>query len=379
MTEQHTSLDQIQTPKKSFFSKHKGDEVQKEEIQPNGHSSKWKWLLVAILMILGLIVGGISISAYRYIQVVEASSGLTVNTLLQKVQTGWQLKLFEDTDRIQVLVYGLDAINGDREASMLTDTILLVSIAADGRVDLISIPRDLWIASLQTKINALFYYGEESEETTGVELLSTVVEEITGQTIDYHLELSLDDVVRIVEAMGGVDIEVQAGFVDEKFPRKGVDISSEDPDVLYESVEFQPGLQTMNSDRVEKYIRSRNSQNESEGNDVARTVRQQQVILGLVQRLQQAELWFDPLTAGNMYTSWSQIETNIQDEVIIALAKQIVNQDLIINSHTITSAEHLENEVLIVPPIEKYNAWVYEPVDPTWEELQAWIAQQLRN
>jgi LCP family protein required for cell wall assembly len=330
------------------------------------------WWLWIILVVLGLLVGTgllIAVHANRYLSAMGLSFS-EARSLVQEVQ-----KTRLPDSGFTILMFGLDETKNQREESLLTDSIILIHVKQTGTLDMVSIPRDLWIDSLKTKINALYYYGTVSEETTGEELLIEVVREITGQEIDYYLRLNLEDVRQVIDLLGGVQVNVPRGFRDDTFPREGVDITSKDPNVLYETVEFQQGLQLMDGTRALKYIRSRQSEDLTEGTDTARSSRQQLVIVSLIETIKNKQLWRYPELAGKLYRLYTEeIETSIPLPLLARVGLQALSDGLIMRAHIIPiSDENESNGLLIHPPIERYNQWVYEPADPSWKELHEYV------
>jgi LCP family protein required for cell wall assembly len=133
-------------------------------------------------------------------------------------------------------VYGRDGsivawnYRGPRSADGTnTDTILYVSVVNDD-VTLIAIPRDLYLDPWQTRINAMYHYQ-------GAEGLRRTVEEILGVPIDYYAVINLDVFEHVVEALGGVEVDVphRMRYVDVA---GGLDI------------DLQPGSQTLDGKRA---------------------------------------------------------------------------------------------------------------------------------
>jgi polyisoprenyl-teichoic acid--peptidoglycan teichoic acid transferase len=140
-------------------------------------------------------------------------------------------------------VYGRDGTivawnyRGPRSADGTnTDTILYVSIVNDD-VTLIAIPRDLYLDAWQTRINAMYYYQ-------GAEGLKRTVEEVLGLPIDYYAVINLDVFKHVVDALGGVEVNVpyRMRYVDVA---GGLDI------------DLQPGAQTLDGKRAADFVRFR--------------------------------------------------------------------------------------------------------------------------
>ena len=122
---------------------------------------------------------------------------------------------FED-GRLTVLVLGSDS-SAERaavRAGGLTDGITVVSVREDGTgLALFSLPRDtsdvpmpdgsIWTA----KINAL-------APTLGAEVAADAIGLLLGVQIDNYVQINMDDLVHIVDAVGGVSIDVPSRLAD---------------------------------------------------------------------------------------------------------------------------------------------------------------------
>ena len=336
------------------------------------------WILLSFSFLVGVVFAQIAYSANRYKSIFESAAGTSIKTLYQDARKGWSSQLPLSQNRTNILILGLDEMSASRKGSMLTDTIIIASINQTGEVTLISMPRDIWIDPLKTKINSLYYYGQESETTSGIELTQKTLEEITGLKFHYYVVANLDTLEKIIDELGYVTIDVDQGFVDTQFPRSDIDPANTNLEELYETVEFKEGEEKMNGKRAMQYIRSRHSSNKLEGTDNARSLRQQHLIKALIARLKTKEILLDPAKMGHLYRLRNtEIKTNLTDSNIIALAKHFWENQPQINSAPIPITEGTASGVLYHPPIAKYNLWVYEPMDSSWSEFKKWIEQTL--
>jgi len=109
----------------------------------------------------------------------------------------------KDGERTNILLLGTDARPGEKQTR--TDTIILASIDPElNKVALVSIPRDTRIdveGSTSDKINSANAVG-------GPELVVKKVEELVGENIDYYVEMNFDGFQKIIDTIGGVDINV---------------------------------------------------------------------------------------------------------------------------------------------------------------------------
>lgn len=103
---------------------------------------------------------------------------------------------------VTVLGCGID------ETGMLTDVILLgrFDLEAD-RIDLLQIPRDTYIGDsyVTGKINAVYGHPKTGD---GMEELKSLVEDQLQLPIDYTATITLSGLRSMVDAMGGVEVDV---------------------------------------------------------------------------------------------------------------------------------------------------------------------------
>ena len=189
------------------------------------------------------------------------------------------------TNFLALGIRGYDANDSD-----LTDTIIFASLdKKTKKATLISIPRDLWVNDLQAKVNAAYHYG-------GFDLAKKTFAEILDQKIDYMVVVNFESFGKIVDVLGGVTVNVQKTFDDYKYPIAGKEDDLCDGDrefkCRYEHLHFDAELQNMDGQTALKYVRSRNAEGE-EGTDFSRTARQQQLILGLKQKIMTPEVYLD--------------------------------------------------------------------------------------
>lgn len=82
-----------------------------------------------------------------------------------------------------------------------TDTIMVLHRVA-GTTSLISLPRDTYVEIPGVgfnRINAAYAFG-------GPQMLTATVENLTGLTVDHYIEIGMDGVEQMVDAVGGVEL-----------------------------------------------------------------------------------------------------------------------------------------------------------------------------
>jgi LCP family protein required for cell wall assembly len=212
-----------------------------------------------------------------------------------------QVNYHQQNTAVSFLVLGIDTVANRNGDPQLSDTIILLKLdLASFQVNLLSLPRDLWSDDYQTKINALYHYGQEKYPDSPERFPTEVIAELTGVPIDYTLVLNIDQLGELINLIGGIEVNVAHGFTDTEFPRDDVDIKTiSDPNILYETISFEAGLQTMDGETALKYIRSRHSDSLTTGTDVARSQRQQQIISAILDDISEPwQYWLQPEKAG---------------------------------------------------------------------------------
>lgn len=129
------------------------------------------------------------------------------------------------------LLAGVDSTG--EETGTRTDTLMLIKADKDNKtVDIISIPRDSYVSinGNMDKINAAHSYG-------GIDLTMSVVRDFLGINLDKYMVISFDAVIKGIDALGGMDVEVSK------------DVAA--------AMGISPGIHTMNGDEVLKYVRFR--------------------------------------------------------------------------------------------------------------------------
>ncbi len=121
------------------------------------------------------------------------------------------LFLFFTPMRTTVLAIGIDRVPEGSNAGR-SDTMILATLPPFlPQFSLFSIPRDLWVTIPgvgENRINTAHYFAELYQPGTGLEAAAGVVEANFGIDVPYVLRVKFDGIVEIVDAMGGVTINV---------------------------------------------------------------------------------------------------------------------------------------------------------------------------
>lgn len=179
--------------------------------------------------------------------------------------------------RTNILLLGIDRRSGTGWAYR-TDTILIFTVdPASQAAGILSIPRDLQVPIPgygEDRINTANFWGAQGQEDNpdaGAALLKATIEGNFGVPIDGYLLVDFSTFVGIVDALGGIDVDVPKTLHDTRYPNP----KPEDP-YGYKTVHFDPGLQHMDGTQAIEYARSRMSTS-----DFDRAKRQQLVLLAI--------------------------------------------------------------------------------------------------
>ena len=102
------------------------------------------------------------------------------------------------------LLAGVDQNDGKNGEHTRTDTLMLIKANVDtGSFDIISIPRDcrIKVNGKLDKVNHAHSYG-------GIKLTLKSLRDFLGVDIDYYVKIDFDAVVKVVDAIGGVEVDV---------------------------------------------------------------------------------------------------------------------------------------------------------------------------
>ncbi|MFM7718885.1 MAG: LCP family protein [Actinomycetota bacterium] len=169
-----------------------------------------------------------------------------------------------DGDRpIFVLLIGSDARPDEPVDASRADSIHIVSFnPATGGSAILGFPRDSWVeipGGGTSKINDAMVEG-------GPDLLVQTLEALTGITIDYWVLTSFEGVIRMVDDVGGVTIDIPFALDDPEYSRAS----------------FAPGVQTIDGRQALAFARDRHDLPEG---DFGRSENQGRLVLAALAQL----------------------------------------------------------------------------------------------
>ncbi len=180
---------------------------------------------------------------------------------------------WDGTSRVNMLFMGLDYRDWEAGDIPRTDTMILFSFDPIGNTaSMISIPRDLWVSIPgfdYEKINTAYFLGESWKiPGGGPGLAMKTVEQLLGVPIQYYLQLDFYAFVSFIDHIDGVKIDIPQEI-------DVVLMGTNEIETLY------PGRVVLPGDIALAYARARYT----EGGDFDRAQRQQQIIMGVINRI----------------------------------------------------------------------------------------------
>lgn len=278
--------------------------------------------------------------------------------------------------RTNIIVLGKGGLG--HTAPDLTDTMMFVSLSESGKgISIVSLPRDIWIPSLRAKLNSAYYWGNQKQDSGGLILAKSTVEEIVGQPIQYAVVVDFSGFEEIIDDLGGIDVNVENSFVDNKFPIAGKENDTCGGDLQfkcrYKTVSFEKGPQHMDGARALDFVRSRNAEGD-EGTDLAREARQQKVIKAMEKELMSPSFFLSPRKVIKVYQDVQKtIETDISSQEGAVLVRKFLSARKNTESHV------LGEDFLLHPKTSpKYdNLYVFVPKSGNWNEVHKWVESLL--
>ncbi|MBI4039775.1 LCP family protein [Candidatus Daviesbacteria bacterium] len=312
--------------------------------------------------------------------------------------------------RVNILLLGIGG--GTHEGATLTDTVMLASYdPKTHRVDLISIPRDLWLTKFSAKVNTLYQTG--LLKGNSLKFAETEIGNILGTQIPYALRVDFSGFVKAVDLVGGIDVDVQNTFDDWQYPIEGKeddlcgyseqqmtidDAKSKElglplgqqqvfvsPDghiatdssqlsfsCRFEHIHFDKGQAHMSGATALKFVRSRHGTG-LEGSDFARSKRQQVVLQAFRNKVLSTSTLLDPSKIVSLaQTFGASISTDIPQVKYVEFI-QLIKSVTEVRSHVI---DFDSDSQLLIHPSDSTpygGAWVVIPPNNDFTNVQSYV------
>ena len=252
--------------------------------QKHGFKTNFNRTLTAIIIIILVLL------SYFLFMVVSTSGQIFTNTeentcsnWFCNVQNGFtKIPQIFNTAKIKgqaegrtnILIVGVDATG----ESGLSDTIIIASLYhQEKKIASVNIPRDTLAQykGKKSKINEIYGDAESFKTGSGASELASFLSKEFNIDIQYWVLTNFQGSEKLVDIVGGVDVDVDNSFTDCEYPSKFY--------TYLPCQSFTKGLESMNGERALIYARSRHGDN-GEGSDFARSRRQSIVIQAILQK-----------------------------------------------------------------------------------------------
>lgn len=223
---------------------------------------------------------------------------------------------WDGSERVNILLMGIDRRPGESFISR-TDSIMIISVnPANNTASILSVPRDLYVVIPdrgRDRINTAFVYGANGDNPARGAILSMKTIELNlGVHIDHYVLVDFGAVIRGVDALGGIDVNVPYTLNDPTFP---------DMNYGYDPLYIPAGLQHFDGLTTLKYARTRHVDN-----DFGRAQRQQQVVLAIRDKALGLGITGLLTRAPTLYAQVEQgIRTDLSLEQIVRLATTVTD------------------------------------------------------
>lgn len=277
--------------------------------------------LVTIVGVSGMFVGTLAISlliaitiratrasdAFNpfsddYMAIPTATPHATPNPEFEaSPMVGWQ-----GTERVTVLVMGVDTRPSEVGYRTRTDTMILLSVDPVAKTaSMLSIPRDLYVEvpgfGLE-RVNTAYPLG-------GAPLAVETIEYNLGVRINHYAIVDFNTFVTLVDEIGGIDVYVPTEINDPLYP---------DEAYGYDPFYMPAGMQHMDGTTALKYARTRH-----QDNDWERARRQQAVIMAIRERIVSLDMLPTLISKAGALSAMlgESVRTDMELEEMIALAQ----------------------------------------------------------
>ncbi|OGK19416.1 hypothetical protein A2866_01765 [Candidatus Roizmanbacteria bacterium RIFCSPHIGHO2_01_FULL_39_8] len=367
-----------------------------------------------IIIVLGIVLAASVFAILKFTKFYKAiyTPTTVINSLKPKPE--------KTTFSILLLGYG----GANHEGAYLTDTMMLAQVdTKKKKVTLISMPRDIWVKlptksgdDFHAKINSVYETElfpndfpdldtKKAGTKSDAELTKLIVSQITGIAVDNYISIDFESFTKAIDILGGVDINVQKSFDDEKYPAEGKEddlcgkeeqfkliepflpnatgsaeerekLLKEKPELdellrnatdspqlafpcRYEKIHFDAGRQHMDGATALKFVRSR--QSPQDGGDFARAKRQQQLLEAVQNKI--LSVGFIAKIPSLLDEMEKYVKTDVSPETIQKLLKEAPSAEqykitsIVLSDQNVLKNGRSENGQYILIPEHGEDQW----------------------
>lgn len=297
------------------------------------------------------------------------------------------------------------------DGANLSDVIMIAHIKpSQNETTFISVPRDLWVEipvrsdiKQSFKINAAYAIGTDDKnyglkepqyrgDFGGGNMTKKVVSDISGLQVHNFVAVDFESFKKIVDILGGIEVDVPVTFNDYSYPIKGLENETCGFSPLkiaelhqkysgfdlekqftcrYEHLHFDKGVQKMNGEKALKFVRSRHSG--EHGGDFARSERQKAVLMAMKDKMVSLN------SLKNIDELYVEFKKLVKTDLDLSTLKNL-NQSLgspknykinflsLTEENVLASSKGLDGQFILVP----------KEGEKIWTSVQKYIYDQLK-
>lgn len=284
--------------------------------RPSRRRKKIILISTAVVFLVSLVSGATYavIKYYSVFQLLQESTGQTLPTLKANSPATKLPGDLANVDHFNLLLLGSDNDQKFHSGAVLTQTDIVVRVdLKKQRITMVSIPRDMWIPS-DTGVCCYKLDEISGAETDGVTTAQAkklhgfahtvaTIEANFHIPIDAYAWVGLGGFVKVIDTLGGVDVDVLHPVMDDQYPK---DLDPNGNPFDYQRLYIPAGPQHMNGTEALSYVRSRHSDLLG---DFGRSARQQSVLIALKKKLNN----------GTILDKLGELASDLQGSVLTSL------------------------------------------------------------
>ncbi|MEK5052259.1 LCP family protein [Niallia sp. FSL K6-0212] len=223
-----------------------------------------KKLWIIVWSIIGILIIGAGSYIYYLFHSVEQAANEMYEPLAEDSNSAKKEReeKLSHQKPISILLMGIDQRKGDVGRS---DTLIVMTLnPKNDKMQMVSIPRDTKTEIIGdgrvTKINAAYAYG-------GVKMAKDTVENFTGVKMDYYIQVNMEALSDLVDAIDGITVQNDLDWIDEGYYKKGY--------------HYEKGTLTLNGPQTLGFVRMRHL---DPNGDFGRNERQRKVISAIIDK-----------------------------------------------------------------------------------------------
>ena len=185
-----------------------------DDLPPRKKKKKAKKIIIAIIcVVVAIIIGVVAFVAIMLSRINYKPVDTTSYVEQPSDAPTWDV--ISDNAITNILLLGVD--RSEDGTAQRSDTMMLISINSKTKnLNMVSFLRDLYVeipTAGKNKINAAYTIGSQSD-VGGAGLTMQTIENNFRINIDHYVEIDFENFINLIDAMGGIDIEMTQDEVD---------------------------------------------------------------------------------------------------------------------------------------------------------------------